>query len=64
VAAQDQAISTNYFNNKILKKKVESKWQLCKQHEEAIENLTSGCPISAKNGYIVRHDKFGAHLLY
>ena len=32
VAAQDQAISTNYFKNKILKKEIESKCRLCKQH--------------------------------
>ena len=32
VAAQDQAISTNYFKNKILKKEIESKCPLCKQH--------------------------------
>ena len=30
VAAQDQAISTNYFKNKILKKEIESKCRLCK----------------------------------
>jgi len=33
VAAQDQAISTNYFKNKILKEETESKCRLCKQHE-------------------------------
>jgi len=32
VAAQDQAISTNYFENKILKEAIDSKCQLCKQH--------------------------------
>jgi hypothetical protein len=47
VAAQDQAISTNYFKNKILKEEIESECQLCKQHEETIEHLTSGCPILA-----------------
>ena len=45
VAAQDQEISTNYFKNKILKEETESKYRLCKQHEETVENLTSGCPI-------------------
>ena len=34
VAAQDQAISTNYFKNKILKEETESKCRLCKQHDE------------------------------
>jgi len=40
VAAQDQAISTNYFKNK-----TDSKCQLCRQHEETIDHLTSGCAI-------------------
>jgi hypothetical protein len=51
VAAQDQAISTNYFKNKILKKEIESKCWLCKQHKGTIDHLTSGCPILAKNEY-------------
>lgn len=33
VAVQDQAITKNYFNNKILKKDSDRKCQLCK-HEE------------------------------
>jgi len=36
VAAQDQAISTNYFKNKILTEEIESKCWLCKQHEELL----------------------------
>ena len=51
VAAQDQVISKNYFKNKILKEQTESKCRLCKQHEETIDHLTSGCPILAKNEY-------------
>ena len=47
VAAQDQEISTNYFRIKILKEETDSKCQLCKQHEETIHHLTSGCPILA-----------------
>jgi hypothetical protein len=42
VVAQDQAISTNYFKIKTLKKEIESKCQLCKQHEKTIDHLTSG----------------------
>jgi len=63
VAAQDQAISTNYFKNKILKEEIESKCLLCKQHEETIDHLTSGCPILAKNEYLMRH-KVYTHLHY
>ena len=64
MAAQDQAISTNYFKNKILKEEIESKCRLCKQHEETIEHLISGCPILAKNEYLMRHDKVCSHLHY
>jgi len=64
VAAQDQAISTNYFKNTILKEEMESKCRLCKQHEETSDHLTSGCPILAKNEYLMRHDKVCTHLHY
>jgi hypothetical protein len=64
VVAQDQAVSTNYFKNKVLKEKIDSKCRLCKQHEETIDHLISGCPILAKNEYLMRHDKVGAHLHY
>jgi hypothetical protein len=57
VAAQEQAISTNYFRKNILKEEIESKFRLCKQHEETIDHLTSGCPILAKNKYLIRYDK-------
>ena len=43
---------------------IESKCRLCKQHEETIEHLTSGCPILAKNEYLMRHDKVCTHLHY
>jgi hypothetical protein len=62
VAAQDQAISTNYFRKKILKEEFESKCRLCKQYEETIDHLTSGCPILPKNEYLMRHDKVCTHL--
>jgi len=64
VAAQDQAISTKYFKNKILKEENEGKCWLCKQHEEIIDHLTSECPILAKNKYLIRHDKVCTHLHY
>jgi len=64
VAAQDQEISKNYFKNKILKQEIKSKCQLYKQHEETIDHLTSGCPILAKNEYLMRHDNVRTHLNY
>jgi hypothetical protein len=65
VAAKNQAIGTNYFENKILKEEVGSKCQLCKQHEEGTtDHLSSGCPILAKNQYLMRYDRVGAHAHY
>ena len=64
VAAWDQAISTNYFKNKILKEETDSKCWLCKQHGETIDHLTSGCSSLAKNEYLMRNDKVSAHLHY
>ena len=64
VAAQDQAISTYYFKNKILKQEIESKCRLCKQYDETIDYLTSGCPILAKNEYLMRHDQVCTQLHY
>jgi len=63
VAAQDQAINTNHYKNKILRAETDSKYQLCKQHA-TIDHLTSGCSILAKNEYLMRHSKVCAHLHY
>jgi len=64
VAAQDQATSTNYIKNKILKEEIENKCRLCKQHEETVDHLTSGCSILAKKEYVMRYDKVCTHLHY
>jgi hypothetical protein len=55
VAAQDRAISRNYFKNKIFKEEIESKCRLCKQNEETIDHLISGCLILAKSEFLMRH---------
>jgi hypothetical protein len=62
--AQDQALGTNYFKRKVLKVKTESKCPLCTEYEETIDHLTTGCPILAKNEYIIRHNKVCTHLHY
>jgi hypothetical protein len=64
VATQDQAISTNYFERKILKEEIESRCRIFKECEETIDHLTSGCPILAKNEYVIRHNKVCTHLHY
>jgi hypothetical protein len=62
MAAQDEAISANYFKKKILKQVIVSRCQLCKEYEETIDYLISGCPTLAKNEYTIRHDKVCTHL--
>jgi hypothetical protein len=64
VAVQDQAVSTNYFKRKILKEEIGSRCRLCKEYEETIDHLTSGCSILAKNEYVIRHDNVCTHLHY
>jgi hypothetical protein len=49
VLALDQALSINFFERKILKVKVENKCRLCKEYEEIVGHLTSGCLMLAKN---------------
>ena len=55
VAAEDKAINTNYFKNKILREESDIKCRLCKQYEETIDHLPEGAPFW-------RHDKICAHL--
>jgi hypothetical protein len=57
MAAQDQVISTNYFRTKILKREIESRCRICKEYEEIIDHLISGCPTLVKNECIIRHDE-------
>ena len=47
-----------------MKEEIESKCRLCKQHDETIDHLNSGCPILTKNDYLMRHDKVCTHLHY
>ena len=55
VASEDQRFNTNDFKNTILKKEIDNKCRLCQRHEETIDRLTSGCPILAKNDYLMTH---------
>ena len=64
VAAQNQAIRTNYLRNTIFKEDTDSKCQLCKQEEETIDHLTTECPTLVKNDFLMRYDKVCAHLYY
>ena len=56
VAAQDQALQTQYYATKILNRETDSKCRLCQQFDETIDHIISACPMLAKQQYIKRHD--------
>jgi hypothetical protein len=62
VAAQDQAIQTEYYVTKILNTETDSECRLCQQFDETVDHIISACPILAKEQYIKRHDRVCAHL--
>jgi hypothetical protein len=62
VAAQDQALQTEYYATKILNTGTDSKCRLCQQFDETIDHIISACPILAKEQYIKRHDTVCAQL--
>ena len=62
VAAQDQALQTEYCATKILNTETDSKCRLCQQFDETIDRIISACPIPAKEQYIKRHDRVSAQL--
>jgi hypothetical protein len=49
MVGHDQAITTNYFKKNIFIQAVQSRYRLCKEYEEIIDPLTSGCSTLAKN---------------
>jgi hypothetical protein len=64
LAVQYQALSRKNFKKKNLKEETESKCRLCKEYEEIVDHLTSGCPIFAQNEHIVRYENIYTHLHY
>ena len=62
VAAQDQAISTNYIRNKIWGENIDPKCRLCKVHDETVEHILAGCPLLAKKDYLQRHNTVARYL--
>jgi hypothetical protein len=54
--------SLDYFKRNILKEEIKNRCRLCKEYEETIDHLTSGCPILAKNECVIRYDKVCTHL--
>lgn len=62
VAAQDQTLRTRSYEKRILKTGSNGMCRLCKEYEETIAHIVSGCPVLARKEYIARHDKIAASL--
>ena len=63
IAAQDQALRTNYVKHKIDKSPGSSPLcRLCRTHYETIDHILNGCPKLAQTEYKCRHDKVAAAL--
>ena len=60
VAAQDQALRTNYRKARIEKSTDDAKCRLCKTRDETISHIVSECPKIAQKDYKHRHDKVAA----
>ena len=57
IAAQDQALRTNYRKAKIEKSTNESACRLCKEKEETISHIVSEYSKIAQTEYKKRHDR-------
>jgi hypothetical protein len=60
IAAQDQALRTNYVKNKIDKNPCSPLCRLCRTHNETVDHITSCCSKLAQSEYKSRHDKVAA----
>ena len=56
-AAQDQAIRTSYVKATIDRSQEDAKCRMCKQNNETISRIVSGCPKLVQKEYKKRHDK-------
>ena len=62
MAAQDQALNTNYYKKKILGSDTDGKCRICHICDETVAHLISGCPVLAPTDYTWRHDKIGKYI--
>ena len=62
IAAQDQAIKTNYYRDKILKDGADPVCRICGQFQETIDHIVAGCPELAETEYLQRHNKAATYL--
>ena len=57
LAAQDQALGTNYRKGRIERNRKSAKCRMCKEKDETVTHLVSDCSNLAQKEYKRRHDK-------
>ena len=62
IAAQDQAIKTYYYRNKILKDDTDSVCRICGQFQETMDHIVARCPELAKTDCLRWHNKAASYL--
>jgi hypothetical protein len=61
-AAQEQALPTNWMKAKIWKMGGSSLCRMCKEHDETIMHVVSGCKMLCGTKYTRRHDNVGKYI--
>ena len=61
-AAQEQALATRNIQAKIWKNGACSKCRLCKEQDETINHIISGCKMLAATKYLHRHNQIATYL--
>ena len=56
IAAQDQALRTNYIKATIDKSQIDAKCRMCRDKNETVNHIVSGCSKLAQKEYKKRHD--------
>ena len=61
-AAQEQALPTNCLRSRIWGQSTTSKCRLCKERDETISHIVSGCSMLAGTQYLHRHNQVAKYL--
>jgi len=61
-AEQEQSIKTNYIQNKVWKNTHSPLCRLCKEKNETVTHVVSGCKMLAANKYTFRHNQVATYV--
>ena len=62
IAAQDQALKTRHYENRILKSAQSDNCRLCLGQSETVDHIVSACPVLAKHEYLERHNRVCSYI--